>query len=162
MGIGNRYSQQITTVYCVYSKLHQHEIPPGFFKAHTFAQSVLSSCLPRYCFITSRFSICLSTWIGDDRCHYPKANYFWIISAASVLIAAAGYIINDYFDLNIDRVNKPDKLVVEKIIKRRWAIIWHWVLSGAGRIAQFLCSWKTRTWWLGLANMGCVLLLWFY
>src|ERR1700712_133423 len=54
-----------------------------------------------------------------------KLNDFLLLSLSSVLIAAAGYIINDYFDLNIDRVNKPDKVVVEKIIKRRWAILWH-------------------------------------
>src|SRR5580704_16107624 len=53
-----------------------------------------------------------------------------LLSLSSVLIAAAGYIINDYFDLNIDRINKPGKVVVEKIIKRRWAIIWHLALSG--------------------------------
>jgi 4-hydroxybenzoate polyprenyltransferase len=45
---------------------------------------------------------------------------------SSVLIAAAGYIINDYFDLNIDRVNKPDKLVVEKYIRRRWRLYGTW------------------------------------
>src|SRR5580700_1102466 len=49
--------------------------------------------------------------------------YFYLLCASSVLIAAAGYVINDYFDLNIDRLNKPDKLVVEKIIKRRWTIV---------------------------------------
>ena len=34
---------------------------------------------------------------------------FILLSLASVLIAAAGYIINDYFDVNIDQVNKPKK-----------------------------------------------------
>src|SRR5689334_21763064 len=53
----------------------------------------------------------------------PK--YFRIIVTASVLIASAGYIINDYFDLNIHLVNKPEKLVVDRIIKRRWTIVWH-------------------------------------
>ena len=48
---------------------------------------------------------------------------FWWLTLSSVLIAAAGYIINDYFDINIDQVNKPDKMVVEKIISRRWAIL---------------------------------------
>jgi 4-hydroxybenzoate polyprenyltransferase len=52
---------------------------------------------------------------------------FWLMVAASVLIAAAGYIINDYFDINIDRVNKPGRMVVDKVIKRRWAIVWHLV-----------------------------------
>ena len=50
---------------------------------------------------------------GEDR-------QFLFIVIASVLIAAAGYIINDYFDLNIDQVNKPDKVVVNLIINRRW------------------------------------------
>jgi 4-hydroxybenzoate polyprenyltransferase len=87
---------------------------------------------------------------------------FFLLSLSSVLIAAAGYIINDYFDLNIDRINKPDKIVVEKIIKRRWAIIWHWVLSGTGILIGFYLSWKLRNIFLGPTNLLCVLLLWFY
>jgi 4-hydroxybenzoate polyprenyltransferase len=87
---------------------------------------------------------------------------FCCICAASVLIAAAGYIINDYFDLNIDRVNKPGKLVIEKVIKRRSAILWHWLLSGLGVLLSIYVSWKLRNPIIGLANLGCVVLLWFY
>src|SRR6201991_1145837 len=87
---------------------------------------------------------------------------FYLLSLSSVLIAAAGYIINDYFDLNIDRVNKPDRLVVEKIIKRRWTIIWHWILSTLGVLLGFYVSWKLRNPVVGLGNLGCVILLWFY
>ncbi len=87
---------------------------------------------------------------------------FYLLSLSSVLIAAAGYIINDYFDLNIDRVNKPDKLVVDRIIKRRWTIIWHWILSGLGVLLGFYTSWKLNNWVVGPANLGCVALLWFY
>jgi 4-hydroxybenzoate polyprenyltransferase len=91
-----------------------------------------------------------------------KPEYFALLSLSSVLIAAAGYIINDYFDLNIDRVNKPERVVVEKIIKRRWAIIWHWVLSGLGIVIGFFLSWKLRNIFIGPSNVVCVLLLWFY
>jgi len=85
-----------------------------------------------------------------------------ILVIASVLIAAGGYIINDYFDLNIDQVNKPGKLVVEKLIKRRWAIVWHFVLSAAGILLSVYVAWKTRIWWLAPANICCVIALWFY
>lgn len=85
-----------------------------------------------------------------------------LLTLSSVLIAAAGYIINDYFDLNIDRVNKPDKLVVEKVIKRRSAILWHWFLSGLGVVLGVYISWKLRNPIIGLANIACVILLWFY
>ena len=89
-------------------------------------------------------------------------NLFIILSLSSVLIAAAGYIINDYFDLNIDRINKPGRIVVEKVIKRRWAIIWHWVLSFCGVVLGFYVGWKAGVFWLGFANLGCVVALWFY
>lgn len=87
---------------------------------------------------------------------------FYLLLLSSVLIAAAGYIINDYFDLNIDRVNKPDRLVVDRIIKRRWTILWHWILSGLGVLLGFYVSWKLRNPIIGLANLACVALLWFY
>ena len=91
-----------------------------------------------------------------------RPDLFIILSLSSVLIAAAGYIINDYFDLNIDRINKPGRIVVEKVIKRRWAIIWHWVLSFCGVVLGFYVGWKAGVFWLGFANLGCVAALWFY
>jgi 4-hydroxybenzoate polyprenyltransferase len=90
---------------------------------------------------------------------------FWFIVISSVFIAAAGYIINDYFDLNIDRVNKPDKLVVEKIIKRRWAIIWHLALSFAGLVISTWVCVKLFDWHsllAGTINLFCVIALWLY
>lgn len=87
---------------------------------------------------------------------------FYLLSASSVLIAAAGYAINDYFDLNIDRVNKPKRMVVEKVIKRRWTILWHWLLSGIGILLSVYVSWKIRNPIIVLANLGCVVLLYFY
>src|SRR6218665_1793852 len=93
----------------------------------------------------------------------PHSNrLFYLLVLTSVLIAAAGYIINDYFDLQIDHINKPDKVVVGKILKRRWAIVWHWVLSGAGIVLSLFISYKTGSWLIGFANIACVLLLWFY
>ena len=57
---------------------------------------------------------------------------FYLLVLASVCIAAAGYIINDYFDENIDQVNKSSKVIVGKFIKRRSAILLHAVLSFTG------------------------------
>lgn len=88
--------------------------------------------------------------------------YFVLLMVSSVVIAAAGYIINDYFDLNIDLINKPDKLVVQKIISRRWVIFWHLFLSISGVILGFYIDRKTHVRFLGLANLGCVALLFLY
>lgn len=86
---------------------------------------------------------------------------FYLLVTASVLIAAAGYIINDYFDINIDQVNKPEKMVVQKIIKRRWAIILHFIITFAGLILSFYVSFKTSPVIIA-GNIACALLLWVY
>lgn len=91
----------------------------------------------------------------------PNTKRLQLLVLASVFIAAAGYIINDYFDVNIDRVNKPQGNVVDSVIHRRWAIIWHLALSGAGVLLTLLAV-GTAYWYVVLANLGCVLLLWFY
>lgn len=88
--------------------------------------------------------------------------YFILLMVSSVLIAAAGYIINDYFDLNIDLINKPDKLVVAKLISRRWVIFWHLFFSAAGIAIGFYIDFKTNVRFLGLANFGCAALLFLY
>lgn len=87
---------------------------------------------------------------------------FVLICLSSILIAAAGYIINDYFDLNIDLVNKPNKLVVDKVIKRRWTIFWHIALSVAGVAIGFYVDYTTHIWLLGFSNSACVFLLFVY
>ena len=90
---------------------------------------------------------------------------FCLLSFASVLIAAAGYIINDYFDLNIDRVNKPEKLVVDKIIRRRWAILWHFLFSLAGvglSLYVAFCIPDWHSFLVAFINIICVAALWMY
>ncbi len=87
---------------------------------------------------------------------------FFLLVLASVFIAAAGYIINDYFDLNIDLVNKPSKLIIEKYIKRRWAIIFHLSLSAAGFIISCYVGYKIKNIYIPFFNLISILLLWFY
>lgn len=87
---------------------------------------------------------------------------FILLVFASLFIAAAGYIINDYFDINIDEVNKPQRMVVDKVINRRWAIAWHFMLSASGIILTLLALPFLQKWYLVLANAGCIALLWFY
>jgi 4-hydroxybenzoate polyprenyltransferase len=93
--------------------------------------------------------------------HYNQIKALAWIIVASVLIAAAGYIINDYFDLNIDQINKPEKNVFAKNLHRRWAIIWHFGFSFLGILATAMGV-GLHKWYLILANIACMALLWFY
>lgn len=87
---------------------------------------------------------------------------FLLLVISSVCIAAAGYIINDYFDRLIDSVNKPQKVVVDRQVKRRWAIMWHLLLSVAGVAGSAYISYKSGIWLILPANIVCVGLLWVY
>ncbi len=89
-------------------------------------------------------------------------SLFWILCISSVLIAAAGYIINDYFDLNIDLINKPDRLVVDRLVSRRWAIFFHMLFSMTGILLGFYIGLQNGSWTIGIANSICVFVLWFY
>lgn len=87
---------------------------------------------------------------------------FFAILVASVFIAAAGYIINDYFDINIDRINKPGRQYIPQYVTRRWAILWHSLLSFVGVVLSFYAGWRLGVWWVGPANLLCVFLLFVY
>lgn len=119
------------------------------------------------------FFICLTQLLFHYCIIYPifkKAgaepvfdNFFLLLLIlSSVLIAAAGYIINDYFDINIDQVNKPQMNVVDKIISRRWAMLWHSLFSFIGVAIGFYIGWKLNIFWLGLMNFFCSVLLFVY
>ncbi len=116
---------------------------------------ILTQCLFQFCVVVPAFRE-----YGFESMLNPAM--FTLLVVASVCIAAAGYVINDYFDLNIDRVNKPDKLVVEKVIPRRFAILWHLGLSAVGILISAYVSYRIGNPLIGLLNTACVILLWFY
>ena len=91
-----------------------------------------------------------------------SSHQLGFIILASVLIAADGYIINYYFDLNIDQINKPNRVIVNNAVSRRWAIFWHLVLSLLGLFFTVLALPPSLFWYLILANLFSILLLWLY
>ncbi len=110
------------------------------------------------------FAYCIITPVYEAASHTPivKGAALLLLIIASVLIAAAGYIINDYFDLNIDLINKPSKVIVGKTISRRWAIVFHLVLSVIGIGIGIYLDLTTKILLLSVANLVCVLLLFAY
>lgn len=108
------------------------------------------------------FQVCVFQTLYSGVIPGQDTKQFILLVIASVLIAAAGYIINDYFDINIDEVNKPHQLIVDKHISRRWAIALHFILSTGGLLFTVLALPFLEKWYLILANMFCIALLWFY
>lgn len=79
------------------------------------------------------------------------------LSLGTVIIAAAGYMINDYYDVKIDYVNRPDRVLVGRFLRRRHVLAWHTVLNFSGIMAGLLISWE-----ISLTNLLAAGLLWLY
>jgi 4-hydroxybenzoate polyprenyltransferase len=77
---------------------------------------------------------------------------FYLLVAASVCIAAAGYVINDYFDENIDQVNKYSRVIVGRFINRRSAILLHALLSLVGLLLSVYIGYQLRNAFIPLFN----------
>lgn len=89
-------------------------------------------------------------------------NDFILLMLSSVSIAAAGYVINDYFDMDIDNVNKPERLVIGKFMSRRWAMLLHMLLSLVGLFLTAIVALHINNILLLIFNFISVVLLLFY
>ncbi|MBA3704772.1 MAG: geranylgeranylglycerol-phosphate geranylgeranyltransferase [Bacteroidetes bacterium] len=87
---------------------------------------------------------------------------FSLLVLSTVMVAAAGYVINDYFDINIDKINKPERLVIGKGVKRRVAIGAHTVMNFIAILIGFYISYSIGAWKLIVVYFFWAFGLWFY
>ncbi|MEE1096311.1 MAG: geranylgeranylglycerol-phosphate geranylgeranyltransferase [Paludibacteraceae bacterium] len=85
-----------------------------------------------------------------------------LIAAATILIAAGGYVINDYFDIKIDRINRPDQLIVTQYISKENAMRLSIGLSGVGMVCGLVAAWLLRSSTIAILFAIIPGLLWFY
>lgn len=123
-------------------------IPNLFFLAFIqwmVHQTILQPILQKYGFESSQSS-----------------GSLWLLIAATVFIAAAGYVLNDYFDIKIDAINKPLKQVVGVTIPKQRAMFIHQLLTGIGVVCGLVLSYLTRSFTLAFIFIVVPGLLWFY
>ena len=85
-----------------------------------------------------------------------------LIILATVFIAAGGYVINDYFDVKIDRINRPDELIVTRSISKPAAMHLSLSLSGIGIVCGIVAAILLRSLTIGILFILVPGLLWFY
>jgi 4-hydroxybenzoate polyprenyltransferase len=85
-----------------------------------------------------------------------------LIGSAVVLIAAGGYVINDYFDIKIDRINRPDEVIVSRTVSKPAAMRLSLVLGGIGVACGLSAAVLLRSWTIGSVFVLVPGLLWFY
>ena len=85
-----------------------------------------------------------------------------VLVLSTMVIAGAGNMINDYFDIRIDRVNKPDHIIIGKYVKRREAMLLHIVLNTLAVGAGILLWIKYGTWIPAAIHVFTTTTLWLY
>jgi 4-hydroxybenzoate polyprenyltransferase len=115
-------------------------------------------------FIIAVTQICMKYFVFAPLNEFSKFTpiLFSISLLSTLLIAAAGYIINDYFDVKTDKINRPETVVIDVIIKRRWAMILHILLNLVGLILGFYLALKCHSLKLMMFQIVSIILLWFY
>ncbi|TVR40831.1 MAG: hypothetical protein EA392_03055 [Cryomorphaceae bacterium] len=87
---------------------------------------------------------------------------FALLVLSILLIAAGGNIINDYFDVRADRINKPGRVLVGRYVKRRVAMATHVVFNVVGILLGGYLAWKVGIWQLVIIHLFASGSLWFY
>jgi 4-hydroxybenzoate polyprenyltransferase len=87
---------------------------------------------------------------------------FGLLVLATVLLAASGYVINNYFDVSIDRINKPDNVVVGRQVPRRTALLLHVIFTFTGVFIGLFLAYITRKENYALMFILIPGLLWYY
>jgi len=127
---------------------------------------VLTMLLMRYAVIaplTAKMKVTLINGTGEYTAMELQFPFycFLLLIAATVFITAGGYVINDYFDIKTDLINRG-RVIVGTRIPRRQAMMWHNIFNLAGVAAGFFISWKSGYFWMGLLFLVVSGLLYFY
>ena len=85
-----------------------------------------------------------------------------LIMLATVGIAAGGYVINDYFDVKIDRINRPDEVVVTRSVSKPAAMRMSIGLSSFGAICGLIVAALLHSLTIAILFILIPGLLWFY
>lgn len=70
----------------------------------------------------------------------PSSPAFILLVISLLFIVAGGYVINDYFDVEIDKINKPDKLIVSRVFSENVTKFFYIILTFLGLLSGLLSS----------------------
>jgi len=128
---------------------------------------IITQCLMRYGLLDALLRHMPGEWNGRPvvvpGLHLVLSGFqFMLLVFSTVMLTAAGYVINDYFDTRTDRINRPERMVIDKEISRRKALIIHVMLNVLGVGAGIYLSFSIGFSFLAVIFFLIAGLLWFY
>ncbi len=123
---------------------------PGFLKASRIPSLLIISTTQVFTaiFLVSDFS---------NKFLLMQSISFFLLILSTLMVAAGGFIINDYYDQKIDMINRPKKVIVGTQLRRRIAMLSHILLSIAGISIGFLLDVR-----VGVIHIFSTFGLWYY
>ncbi len=116
---------------------------------------ILTQFLVRYCIINSIFQF---QGVGVQL----DLSDFILLVLATILIAAGGYIINDYYDIDIDEFNKKKTNMIGREISIKTSWILYFSINTLAVILGFILASNISSFQLGFIFPIIAGLLWFY
>ncbi len=96
-------------------------------------------------------------WVGAYLTWFQTHYYApAIVSMAAFLVCAAGNIVNDCVDIEIDRINQPNRVLVRGALSTRYALVLSIVFNLAALLLAISVSWDVTV--LALISIGLLYL----
>lgn len=71
---------------------------------------------------------------------FPPSYTFVLLVVSLVFIVAGGYVINDWFDVETDKFNKPDKVLIPNVFSQKEAKLFYVILTFIGLVTGLISS----------------------
>ena len=88
-------------------------------------------------------------------------NFFLLLSI-TLLITASGYIINDIFDVNIDQINKKDKVFIGKKYSKNTGKTLYFIMIIFSILLSVIFCYRIGKMYLISIFISCIYILWLY
>lgn len=81
----------------------------------------------------------------------------FILVLASSLTIASGYIINNFYDAKKDLINRPRKVMIDRLVSQETKLKVYFTINFIVALIAFIISWRAM-----LFFSGYIFLIWFY
>jgi len=113
-------------------------------------------------FLLLRYLIFIPVYNSYSIISEMASMYYMLMITVTILIAVAGYISNDYFDVVTDSVNKPHKQYIGLQITARSALAAAFLSSLLASVLGIWLSVLMRSWLPGILFLLALTVAWWY
>lgn len=94
---------------------------------------------------------------GENKLELLKDPYLHISIFATAFVIASGFIINSFYDLERDTINRPDKVIFSRLVSQTTCLNFYFFFNTVGVVMSYYVSKRVM-----LFNFLFSVALWFY